>query len=71
MFSRKEMLMFNDEFGDFVNDDTGRDEWDGGMWDMFIDEYHCTDYWVDTDALMDEGAFEDDIEVEEEDGDCG
>jgi len=38
--------------------DEDRNDWDCGDWDSFIDEYHCTDYWIDTDSLMDSGCFE-------------
>lgn len=27
------------------------DDMDGYDWVNFIDEYHCTDYWVDIDEL--------------------
>jgi len=55
-------------------DDDDRDGWDNCDWDSFIDEYHCTDYWVDTDSLMDTGLFEDEFPIEDDDeefGDCG
>ena len=54
--------------------DEDRNDWDCGDWDSFIDEYHCTDYWIDTDALMDTGCFEDEFPLEDDDEDpmdCG